>query len=33
LARREEAESHPLVQEILKVFSGSSIKAVHLSQA
>ena len=32
-ARREEAESHPLVQEVLKVFSGSSIKAVHLSQA
>jgi len=32
-ARREEAESHPLVQEVLKIFTGSSISAVHLSQA
>ena len=32
-SRREEAESHPLVQEVLKIFTGSSINAVHLSQA
>ncbi|MEC8157139.1 MAG: hypothetical protein VX080_09100, partial [SAR324 cluster bacterium] len=32
-SRREEAESHPLVQEVLKIFTGSKINAVHLSQA
>ena len=32
-SRREEAESHPLVQEVLKIFTGSNINAVHLNQA
>ena len=32
-SRRKEAESHPLVREVLKIFSGSSINAVYLSQA